>query len=133
MSAENLRSDVAAWIRKAEEDRGIALSIDRMLYPNGVCFHCQQCVEKYLKAFLTAQDQKPARIHDLVALGTESADYAPELAEYYPDFVTLSAFAVMVRYPEKEADSKEAEEAIEAIERARSGLRVALDLESQPG
>lgn len=129
MSGNELRSDVAAWVRNAEEDRGIALSVDRFRYPNGVCFHCQQCIEKYLKAVLTAHDEKPARIHDLVALGTECADYVPAIAEHYSDFVTLTAFAVMIRYPDGEADAEEAEEAVEAMEAARPVLRAALTLD----
>jgi len=63
------RSDVAAWTGRAEEGRGSALSGERVLYPDGVGLRCRQCVEKYLKAFLTARDQKPGAMCDLVALG----------------------------------------------------------------
>lgn len=130
MSENDLRRDVAAWVRNAEQDRGIALSIDRTLYANGVCFHCQQCVEKYLKAMLVAHDHVPKRIHDLVVLGTEGADYASEIAELYDDLRALTGFAVIVRYPEWEAGVEEAEEAIEAMRGARAVLRQALGLEA---
>lgn len=43
------------WIRKAEQDFEYArMGIRRRKSPlyDGVCFHAQQCAEKYLKAFL---------------------------------------------------------------------------------
>jgi len=47
-----MSSPVEEWIEKAEEDFHVALSLRRSRrYPahNAVCFHAQQCVEKYLK------------------------------------------------------------------------------------
>ena len=44
---------VNEWIDKAEEDFHAAISLRRLRrYPthNAVCFHAQQCIEKYLKA-----------------------------------------------------------------------------------
>ncbi|MBI4848150.1 MAG: HEPN domain-containing protein [Nitrospirae bacterium] len=29
-----------------------------------MCFHCQQCIEKYLKAFLIYNESEPPRTHD---------------------------------------------------------------------
>jgi HEPN domain-containing protein len=43
------------WIQKAEEDYTVATTLARKRKqptPSTVCFHCQQCAEKYLKAFL---------------------------------------------------------------------------------
>jgi HEPN domain-containing protein len=40
------------WIRKAEEDYTAATVLARRRKhptPSVVCFHCQQCAEKYLK------------------------------------------------------------------------------------
>jgi len=132
MSENEFRRDVVAWVRNAEEDRGIALSVDRFRFPNGVCFHCQQCIEKYLKAVLVAHDQVPERIHDLVVLGTEAADHCPEVVGLLGDLTFLNPFSVLVRYPDKETDLEEAEAAVEAMERARTPLRVVLGLEEAP-
>jgi HEPN domain-containing protein len=33
-----------------------------------VCFHCQQCVEKSLKAFLESKDIIPPKTHDLIRI-----------------------------------------------------------------
>jgi len=46
---------VKEWLLLAEGDLKIAK--DELNTPdpftNAICFHCQQCVEKYLKAYLT--------------------------------------------------------------------------------
>ena len=43
-------SDPLAWVARAEEDYVLARSAlrHRRPLPYGVCFHAQQCVEKYL-------------------------------------------------------------------------------------
>ena len=129
MSGSELRHDVAAWVRKAELDRGIALSVDRFLFSDGVCFHSQQCIEKYLKAILVAHDEVPERIHDLVVLGTEASDYYPRIAGVLEGLSFLNPFSVLIRYPDKDTDPDEAEEAIEVMERVRAVLRQVLGLE----
>jgi HEPN domain-containing protein len=46
------------WIRKAEEDYNAAIALARQRKkstPNALSFHCQQCAEKYLKAYLIQQ------------------------------------------------------------------------------
>jgi len=55
MSAEYLKE----WIRKAEEDYVVAIALVRRRKwptPSAVSFHCQQCAEKYLKAFLVQHE-----------------------------------------------------------------------------
>ena len=61
---------VREWIAKAEEDFKSAVHLLKMKdCPVGnVCFHAQQCVEKYLKALLVTQDLEFPKIHDLVEL-----------------------------------------------------------------
>ena len=62
---------VNEWIVKAEADFHTA-SRERAVeeWPNydAVCFHAQQCVEKYMKAILIAKEVTPPRTHDLVEL-----------------------------------------------------------------
>lgn len=129
MSGSELRHDVAAWVRKAELDRGIALSVDRFLFSDGVCFHSQQCIEKYLKAILVAHDEVPERIHDLVVLGTEASDHYPRIAEMLESLSFLNPFSMLIRYPDKDTAPDEADEAIEVMERVRVVLRAALGID----
>ncbi|HBI42076.1 MAG TPA: hypothetical protein DDY78_04345 [Planctomycetales bacterium] len=53
------------WVKKAEADRVVALQSSQSATPlhDAVCFHAQQCAEKYLKApckprLLPAQSQQ---------------------------------------------------------------------------
>jgi HEPN domain-containing protein len=46
---------LAEWVNKAEADYQSAVALHRRRkapLPDIVCYHCQQCVEKYLKAYL---------------------------------------------------------------------------------
>ena len=66
-----LRRDVRDWVVKAEEDYEAARTLVRKRKPNlsnAVCFHAQQCAEKYLKAFLTCHRIAFPKTHDLLDL-----------------------------------------------------------------
>lgn len=59
------------WMAKAEGDfftasRELAAT-ERPNY-DAVCYHSQQCAEKYLKALLIARRVTPPKIHDLAQL-----------------------------------------------------------------
>lgn len=59
------------WISKAEGDFYLAVNAMKSRsrhVPDGVCFHSQQCVEKYLKARLVEAGVAPPRTHDLLEL-----------------------------------------------------------------
>jgi len=50
---------VREWVQKAENDLKNAVKTLKMgegCPTDTVCFHAQQCVEKYLKAFLVSRD-----------------------------------------------------------------------------
>lgn len=55
------------WIKKAEEDYIVAIeSIKINPRPNyPICFHAQQCIEKYLKAVLQENLIVIEKVHDL--------------------------------------------------------------------
>jgi HEPN domain-containing protein len=55
------------WVVKAEEDFILARVSARKKPPlaYGICFHAQQCAEKYLKAILVAKQQTFPKTHDL--------------------------------------------------------------------
>jgi HEPN domain-containing protein len=56
------------WVRKAENDFRAAsqlLGRRKRVVPDAVCFFCQQCVEKYLKARLLEAGIAFPRTHDL--------------------------------------------------------------------
>ena len=63
----DLQSYVRQWIEKAEEDLLVAHQLfDAESTALGtIGFHCQQAVEKFLKAFLIYHSLEPERTHNL--------------------------------------------------------------------
>jgi HEPN domain-containing protein len=122
---------VLEWIEKAEEDFRAASTLRRLRRKpvhNVVCFHSQQCIEKYLKAILEKNGVVIRKIHALPALLDQCSDKCPLLIGMREDMIRLSAYAVEFRYPGESATAKEAKDAIRIMERARSELRLALGL-----
>lgn len=58
-------ADYSKWILKAESDFKIVEKdiISQFPVTDVICFHCQQAVEKYLKAYLIYQNVVPERTH----------------------------------------------------------------------
>jgi len=62
-------------------------------------FHCQQAVEKCLKAFLVLHDIEPPRSHDLLYLKTKCRSMERPLEIDDTIFSRLNPYAVEHRYP----------------------------------
>jgi len=93
--------EIKQWIIKGDHDLGTAkitfLHIPE--YLDTVTFHCQQAVEKYLKAFLVFL-LKPFRFsHDLVYLLDLITENDPDFKKYYDNISELQSYAVEIRYP----------------------------------
>ncbi len=107
---------VSRWIKKAHEDlRSAEYLIEMPEPPTGViCFHCQQAVEKYLKAYLTYLDVRAPKTHDLAALFELCLEKDQDLKFLNLEGISaLSFYAVSVRYPDElymppEEEAKEA-------------------------
>ncbi|MDR0517036.1 MAG: HEPN domain-containing protein [Fibromonadaceae bacterium] len=66
---ENSVSNPLAWMFFADKDISIAeLAVDNEELSGEVVFHCQQAVEKYMKAFLAKSKTPFKKTHDLVEL-----------------------------------------------------------------
>ncbi len=104
----------AEWVAKAEADFATAQRESRVRKdPNydGVCFHYQQCAEKYLKARLCEAEIPFSKIHDLVVLLEQVLKVEPNWEIFRQDLAYLSDFAVTFRYPGESSDKKSAVEA----------------------
>jgi HEPN domain-containing protein len=115
----------AEWVGKAEGDFATLERETRARKaPNydGVCFHAQQCAEKYLKALLVEADLPFLRTHDLVVLLDQLLPLYPLWEVYRSDLAYLSEFAVSFRYPGESADR---ESALDARRRCRIFRRAA--------
>lgn len=95
---------------------------------DGVCFHTQQCAEKYLKAFLEEHNIPFPKIHDLVVLFNLSGGLLSDLDPVKTQLTSLNAFSVAARYPGEWADQQDAEEATEVAEKVRTVVRAKLGL-----
>jgi HEPN domain-containing protein len=87
------------WIAKANEDLLVInrLTEGSLIATSAVCFHCQQLVEKILKAYLIANGKEIRKTHNIEFLLAECADFDNEFNEIDPK--NLSDFGVEVRYP----------------------------------
>jgi HEPN domain-containing protein len=96
-----LRSLVRQWIGKAEVDYRTAERLLRDEQPirESIAFHCQQAVEKYLKALLVARQIEFPKTHSIAQLLDLIAVFAPDLAEALADTIPLTPFGIQIRYP----------------------------------
>ena len=121
----------AEWVAKAEGDFGMMeRECKEMNNPNydGICFHAQQCAEKYLKARLYEADIKFSKIHDLVALLDQILQIEPMWEIFREDLAYLSDFAVSFRYPGESADKESAVQAKRLCSYFRNIARSSLGL-----
>lgn len=86
-----LVAEVRRWVEKAEHDLRNAeyvLTLGEDCPTDTVCFHCQQCAEKYLKAILVSRGVAFPKTHDLVLLlnllGGESGGQAGPATSCWP-------------------------------------------------
>ena len=99
--AENVNRVVAEWVTKAEDDLNNAahtLKLGRTCPTGTVCFHAQQCAEKYLKAYLASRAvsfPKTHEIEQLVMLMPDNVRPSLSLEEQ----ALLTEYAVGPRYP----------------------------------
>ena len=127
-----MRSETGEWVSKAEGDLGTARrELQTPEHPNcdAVCFHSQQCAEKYIKARLVEGDTNFPKVHDLEALLDLVLPLEPSWSNLREDLQHLTDMAVEVRYPGVTADSEDAAEAVETAEKVRGAARLALGLE----
>ena len=93
---------VRKWLQKAQRDLELShLAEERETIAELACFHCQQAVEKALKAFLEFKGVRPPKTHSLAELLDEAERLDARYGEL-PDVEWLTQFAVTVRYPDVE-------------------------------
>jgi len=81
------------WMRKGDSDR---LDAQRTVRSDGpydtACFHCQQAVEKYLKAVLALAGLTIPRAHDLEEIYNHCLSVAPGLSVDTMELATLTPY-----------------------------------------
>lgn len=127
---------VRQWVERAEEDLVNAehtLTLQEQCPVGTVCFHAQQCAEKYLKALLTLHAVPFPKTHDLPELLTKipqnsGVDLQPS------DVSGINRYSVEGRYPGdwEPITRKEAEEAVPKARKVREQVRAHLPPEALP-
>lgn len=93
-----------------------------------VCFHAQQCAEKYAKAFLTEHEVEFEYTHNMLYLHRKCVETDTEFKKHERDFDILDDYAVDIRYPGFSAKDEDAKEAFEIAKRLRTFIRSKLNL-----
>jgi HEPN domain-containing protein len=98
---DDIRESIRQWQAKAQSDwTAVEILLASEQCPaDTVCFHCQQFVEKLLKAILTRYEIEAPKTHDLRRLIQLAEPYAPELSQLADSSDTLTVHGVQTRYP----------------------------------
>jgi HEPN domain-containing protein len=116
-----LVANTREWLERAREDletAAFSLTADPP-FARSALFHCQQAVEKAMKAFLTWHDLPFRKTHNLIELGDACAAVDPSLAPPVGEVAVLAKYATRFRYPGAPYHPT-AEEANEGLRLARS-------------
>ena len=126
-----MKASTREWVAKAEEDFAAATVLAR---PRKkplwalVCFHAQQCVEKYLKARLNEASVQFYKTHDLEALLNQALAAEPLWAAFRPALKRLSDAAIVPRYPGSVYTEAEAQRALKTCKAFRKEARLSFGL-----
>ena len=124
---EKVCAVVREWVMKAENDLENAVRVVRSgedCPADTVCFHAQQCVEKYMKALLVWKCipfPKTHNIRDLLELIPRKMRPAVNVSEQD----RLTEYATVTRYPGeyKPVSYSEARKSVKLARRIRAAIR----------
>ena len=117
---------VAEWVSKADGDfltAGRELRARKSPNYDAVCFHAQQCAEKYLKAVLQENDKRIPKIHFLLELLAMILKFDGSYEFLKADLEVLEDYAVKFRYPGDLAEKDQAQAAYASAEVVREFIK----------
>lgn len=87
------------WVKRAQDDiKNAEVLLDKKILPWIICFHCQQAIEKYIKALQVIYLKDYTREHNLLHL-VQSLRNHIQIDDYASDLVYISNFYIATRYP----------------------------------
>jgi HEPN domain-containing protein len=124
-----MKRSTREWVRKAEADHVVAGRLSRGKPPlhDIVCFHCQQCAEKYSKALLQELGLSVSKTHDS-DLFTLLLPHHPTLRSLRRGLHFLTHFAIDISYPGENASKRQAEAALRWSDNVRTAARTLLGI-----
>jgi HEPN domain-containing protein len=126
-----MKASTQEWILKAEEDFAVMMTLARPRKKplwSPLCFHAQQCAEKYLKARLNEASIQYFKTHDLEQLLNQVMPIEPLWAAFRPSLKQLSDSAVLPRYPGNFYTKTEAQRALKTCKAFRKEARASFGL-----
>jgi HEPN domain-containing protein len=126
-----MKAATREWVDKAEADYAAALMLRRSRKKHTrdiVCFHLQQCVEKYLKARLVEAGATFPKTHDLEKLLDLAILHEPLWGTLRPAMASITDYAVEARYPGRSIAPAEARSVVQKVMRIRELVRERLGL-----
>ena len=118
------------WIQKAERNYAAIKLHQQTEAPDfdTICFHAQQCIEKYLKAWLQEANIRFSKTHDLKGLLDLIVTIIPSWHAWQSDFQIIAPYSVEFRYPGKSATAKNAQHAVHICTEVRQAIQSELKL-----
>ena len=126
-----MKPTTAEWVAKAEGDfltAGRELRARKSPNYDAVCFHAQQCAEKYLKAVLQESERNIPKIHNLIELMLLCEEIDSSFEMLRADLVIMERYSVQLRYPGNFAEKEDAQAAYAAAATPRKFAKQKLGL-----
>jgi HEPN domain-containing protein len=110
------------WINKAEDDWRVANRefkvVDEPSF-SAVCYHAQQCAEKYMKALLISKNIRPEYTHDLIKLNDKIQSLIYDWIFDEEKLYFLTTGGIQFRYPGDSPDIDDADYCLEICKEIR--------------
>ena len=122
-------SECRKWIEFAENDYEAVMLLSVSAKPlfEIICFHCQQCAEKYLKAFIIKSNGEIKKTHNLEELCKTCTTSDADFINIKERCIDLTDYAVEARYPcPFEIDVYDMKKAVKDMEYIRDFIRTKL-------
>jgi HEPN domain-containing protein len=88
------------WMKKADEDILVAkILLSNPDCKNSCAFHCQQSIEKSLKAYVLLVDKKLLDGHNLTWLCRQALTYDESFRQWLDESYSLNRYYIETRYP----------------------------------
>jgi HEPN domain-containing protein len=97
---KNSNLNTQRWVKEAETDLKMSeLSFEKKIY-NMTCFHCEQAVQKILKAFLYFKGERFINIHSPKILAENCKKYDDEFSLWIEKCAEFDKYYISTRYPD---------------------------------
>lgn len=119
-----MKKEINEWLIKADGD---LLAAEKLLESNMlpwiIAFHCQQSIEKYLKALQIKYSNDYDKNHDLVKLA-KNLQKSIDLSSVTDKLMRLTDFYISERYPGDKTTDISLQDAKKAVENTKDVINV---------